>query len=234
MFKNIKESFKNLNVLELSILLISEIIIILTFILSSERSILSLISSMLGGLSLIFLAKGDYIGHIISIIFSIVYIIISYMCKYYGEIFIYVFLMIPLSITSIITWKKNQIKNHQVKISKIKKIDIIIIIIVTLIIGFIFYFILKYLKTTNLLISTISVMTSFSASLLSIKRSPYYAIMYILNDLVLIIMWSLIVKTNISYLPNVICFITFLINDIYALINWKKIAKEQNMQIGNY
>lgn len=234
MFKKLKESFKNLNIIELSILSISETIIILTFILSNEKNILSLISSMLGGVSLIFLAKGDYIGHIISIIFSITYIIISYMCKYYGEIFIYVFLMIPLSITSIITWKKNQIKNHQVKVSKIKKIDIIIIIIVTLITGFIFYFILKYLKTTNLLISTISVMTSLSASLLSIKRSPYYAIMYILNDLVLIIMWSLIVKTNISYLPNVICFMAFLINDIYALINWKKIEKEQNMQIGNY
>lgn len=234
MLKKIKDSFKNLNKLELTILLSSEIIIILTFILSNEKNILSLLSSILGGISLIFLAKGDYIGHFISIIYSILYIIISYQCRYYGEIFIYILLMIPLSIFSIIVWKKNQANEHEVKVSNIFKKDIILIIISTLIIGLIFYFILKYLKTENLIISTISVMTSFSASLLSIKRSPYYAIMYIINDLVLITMWSLTLKNNISYLPNVICFFAFLESDIYGLINWKKLEKKQKQQNGNY
>lgn len=231
MIKSIKDSFKNLNKLELTILLTSEIIIILTFLLNKEKNILSLISSMLGGISLIFLAKGDYFGHIISIIFSITYIIIAYQCKYYGEIFIYLILMIPLSIISIIVWKKNQSKEHVVKVNKITKKDTLLIIIITLLIGIFFYFILKSLKTNNLIISTISVMTSLSASILSIKRTPYYAIMYIVNDLVLITMWTLITIEDFSYLPNVICFITFLINDIYALINWKKLEKEQ---IGNY
>lgn len=231
MIKSIKDSFKNLNKLELTILLTSEIIIILTFLCNKEKNILSLISSMLGGICLIFLAKGDYFGHIISIIFSITYIIIAYQCKYYGEIFIYLILMIPLSIISIIVWKKNQAKEHVVKVKKITKKDTLLIIIITILMGIIFYFILKALKTNNLIISTISVMTSLSASILSIKRTPYYAIMYIVNDLVLITMWTLITIDDFSYLPNVICFITFLINDIYALINWKKLEKEQ---IGNY
>lgn len=227
MFQSIKESFKNLSKVELLIYTISEIVIIVSFIISKNKNVLSLISSMLGATSLILLSKGDYLGHIISAIFGVIYIIISYSYKYYGEMFIYGFLMIPLAVTNIIIWRKNQATSHQVKVQQIKKTEVIYIFIITIIIGIIFYFILRLLNTNNLIISSISVMTSVSASLLSLKRSPYYAIMYILNDLVLIVMWSLAASDNSMYLPNVICFVTFLVNDIYALINWKKIEKSQ-------
>lgn len=233
MIKTIKESFRNLNKVELIIYIVSEILIIGSFIISKNKNILSLVSSVLGATSLILLSKGDYLGHIISVIFGVIYIIISYSYKYYGEMFIYGLLMIPLAVTNIIIWKRNQASSHQVKIHQIEKKEIIYIFIITIIIGIIFYFILKWLNTTNLIISSISVMTSVSASLLSLKRSPYYAIMFILNDLVLITMWSLAAKDNPMYLPNVICFVAFLINDIYALVNWKKIEKKQTENI-NY
>ncbi len=227
MFKIIKDTIKSLNGLEITLYLGSILLIVVSFLLTKEKDLLSLFSSILGVTSLILLAKGNYLGHFVSIIFSIIYIIISYTFHYYGEMFIYLFLMIPLGVINIITWKANQSSSREVKIGKLTEKDYFIIPFSTIMIGTIFYFILKLFKTANLIISTISVMTSFSASFLSLKRSPYYALLFILNDVVLIIMWILASIENIMYLPNVICFLIFLINDIYALINWKSLEKKQ-------
>ena len=91
-----------------------------------------------------------------------------------------------------------------------------------------FYFILKYFNTSNLLISTLSITTSFIASYLTMRRSRFYALAYSLNDIVLIILWVLASIDNIEYISMVTCFIAFLINDIYGFINWTKLLNKQN------
>jgi len=97
----------------------------------------------------------------------------------------------------------------------------------TAIITFIFYYILAYFNTANLILSTISVTTSFIAVYLTFRRSAFYAIGYAANDIVLIILWILATISDISYLSVAICFVLFLINDIYGFINWSRIQKRQ-------
>ena len=87
--------------------------------------------------------------------------------------------------------------------------------------------ILKILNTSNLIISTLSVFTSFIAVGFTLFRSRFYALGYALNDIVLIILWSLACVENISYLPIVICFVTFFIFDVYGFVNWTKMLKNQ-------
>ena len=66
------------------------------------------------------------------------------------------------------------------------------------------------------------------ASYLMLRRCSYYAIGFVLNDVILIIMWSLVVQSSgIGYLPTVISFVVFLINDIYGFIHWKIEEKKQ-------
>ena len=91
----------------------------------------------------------------------------------------------------------------------------------------IMYFVLKLLNTPNLIVSSISVTTSFLASALLIFRSPFYAIAYSLNDIVLIVLWILACMVSLSYIPVVVCFAVFLANDIYAFVNWLKMRKKQ-------
>jgi nicotinamide riboside transporter PnuC len=90
-----------------------------------------------------------------------------------------------------------------------------------------FYFILEYFNTANLLWSTFSVTTSFAAVYLTFRRSPYFALVYALNDIVLIVMWVYASLSDITYLSVVICFVVFLINDIYGFISWLKMEKKQ-------
>ena len=91
-----------------------------------------------------------------------------------------------------------------------------------------FYFILKYFQTNNLPISTISVTTSFLASVLLIFRSRYYAVAYAANDVVLIALWIYACFSSLSYISMVVCFVAFLCNDLYAFYNWKRLQKRQS------
>ena len=91
----------------------------------------------------------------------------------------------------------------------------------------IFYFILEYFNTPNLIFGTLSVFTSFMAASLTMLRSEYYGLWYGMNDIVLIVLWTLASVKDISYLPMVACFSIFLINDAYGFINWQRIKKRQ-------
>ena len=91
----------------------------------------------------------------------------------------------------------------------------------------IFYFILDYFNTANMFFSTLSVSTSFIAAYLTFRRSPYFALAYAANDVVLIILWTMASFIKTSYISVVICFVVFLINDLYGFVSWLKMEKRQ-------
>ena len=99
--------------------------------------------------------------------------------------------------------------------------------VLTVFITVLFYFVLEYFSTANIIPSTLSVSTTFVAVYLTFRRSPYFAVAYALNDIVLIVMWIMATMENVSYVSVVICFVTFLINDLYGFINWCRIEKRQ-------
>jgi nicotinamide mononucleotide transporter PnuC len=214
---------------EIALWICSIAIITLSFLIFDRTNPLNLVCSLLGATSLIFCAKGNPIGNAIMVVFSILYAIISYTFKYYGEMFTYLFMTLPMSIACLVSWLKNPFKGNkaQVKIADIKKKDLIQMIAASLLITLIFYFILKAFNTANLIVSTISIATSFFAAFLTYKRSPYFALAYAANDLVLIVLWIYASLFNTSYASVAACFITFFINDIYGFINWLKMKKTQ-------
>ena len=83
------------------------------------------------------------------------------------------------------------------------------------------------LGNANLLVSTISVTTSFCAASLTVLRSAAYAIWYAANDGVLIVLWILASLADPSYMPMVVCFSMFFINDLYGFYNWRRMGKMQ-------
>jgi len=93
-----------------------------------------------------------------------------------------------------------------------------------------FYFILRALNTANLIPSTVSVTTSFVAVYLTARRSPFYALGYAANDIVLIVLWSMAAAQDISCLSVVICFAVFFINDMYGFINWMRMQRRQQQE----
>lgn len=96
-----------------------------------------------------------------------------------------------------------------------------------------FDFILDHFGTANMLPSTLSVTTSFIAVYLTFRRSPYFALAYAANDIVLVILWSLAAVHDISYISVVMCFALFLVNDIYGYISWRRMERRQSISQRN-
>lgn len=204
----------------------------LTIIISSyllNGNVLSLLVSLIGVTSLIFLAKGNPIGQFLMVIFSLIYGYISYTFSYYGEMLTYLGMTMPMSVAALYAWLKHPYQGNlsEVTISSLKYKDYIYLLFLTIIITLGFHYVLKYFNTNNLVFSTISISTSFIAVYFTYKRSPLYALGYALNDIVLILMWILASFEDKSYISMVICFICFFFNDIYGFISWRKIYNRQ-------
>ncbi|MBO5007802.1 MAG: nicotinamide mononucleotide transporter [Clostridia bacterium] len=207
----------------------SVIMIIISFAMFDRVNYITLTASLIGVTSLIFNAKGNPFGQLLMIIFSVLYGIISYTFSYYGEMITYLGMTAPMALFALISWLRNPYKgNHaQVTVNNLKLKEYILMLIPTAIVTWVFYHILTAFDTANIIPSTISVTTSFIAVYLTFRRSPYFALAYASNDIVLIVLWILALRVNISYVSVIICFVMFLINDLYGFINWKKMQKLQ-------
>lgn len=208
----------------------SLIIILLSHFIFGAADLLSLSASLIGATSLIFCAKGNPIGQVLMICFSILYGIISYTFSYYGEMITYLCMTLPMAIFSLVSWLRNPYKGNRsvVKVSSISRRELIFSLLLTTAVTFIFFYILRTMSTANLLPSTLSVTTSFLAAYLTFRRSPFFAFVYALNDIVLIILWILASIEDISYLSVIVCFAVFLVNDLYGFISWLKMKKKQS------
>lgn len=209
--------------------LCSMVLIIASFAIFDREKYLTLTASVIGVTALIFNAKGNPIGQALIIIFSVLYAVISYSFAYYGEMITYLGMSAPMAAVALVSWLKNPYNGNkaEVKVNRLKGREIVFMAVLTVFVTFIFYFILKYLGTANLAPSTFSVTTSFVAAYLTFRRSPFFALAYALNDVVLLILWTLAAFSDISYLSVIICFAVFLINDLYGFVNWLKMRKKQ-------
>ncbi len=214
---------------ELGLWLCSMLIIIISYVAFGRSIDLAFWASMIGAAALIFTAKANPIGPILMVVFCMFYGYISYTFSYYGEMITYLGMSFPMAVFSTVSWLNNPFKDNksQVTINKIGKREFILMLILTAIVTVIMYYVLYLFNTANLIISTVSIATSFAAAYFSLRRSPYYALAYALNDIILIIMWVMATIEDISYLSVVICFIMFLVNDSYGYINWIKIESFQ-------
>ena len=226
----IKSSIKNLNSFERKLWLLSVTIVTLSFLIFRSENFMTLIASLIGVTALIFVAKGDVLGQILTIVFSLLYSLISFGFAYYGEMITYMGMTAPIALLSVITWLKNPYSEKQVKIRKLSPKQYFVLLIVSLLVTWVFYYILVFFNTTNIVFSTISVTTSFLASALMMLRDPHYALAYAANDLVLIVLWVVATMENISYVSMIACFSIFFINDIYGYINWSKMKRHQGGQ----
>lgn len=218
---------------ELALWSVSVALILLSFFLFDRRNYLTLSASLVGVTSLILNAKGNSFGQVLMIIFSLLYGVISYSFAYYGEMITYLGMTMPMAVFALIAWLKNPAEKgkNEVKVNRLSRLETVLMLFLSAAVTAAFYFILKWLKTQNLVPGTISVTTSFLAVYLTFRRSRFFALGYAANDVVLVVLWTLAAKEDISYISVVICFLVFLVNDIYGFVNWTKMRKRQEASL---
>ena len=134
---------------------------------------------------------------------------------------------------AMISWLRNPYKGNraEVAVNQIRQSELCAALALTVLVTFGFYFILDHFETANMIPSTLSVATSFLAVYLTFRRSPYFALVYAANDIVLIVLWTLAAMENISYLSVIICFVMFFVNDLYGFVSWKRMEKRQKCAV---
>ena len=217
------------SIFEICLWCCSVLFTVISFAVFDRENYIMLAASVIGATYLIFNAKGNPIGQVLLIIFSVLYGIISYGFSYYGEMITYLGMSTPMAILALISWLRNPYNGNrtEVKINSLNKKEALFMSVLTDVITIIFYFILKYFHTANLILSTVSVTTSFLAVYLTFRRSRFFTLAYAANDIILIMLWVIASLYDITYMSVTICFSMFLVNDIYGFINWTKMQKKQ-------
>lgn len=221
--------FKEMKKREWILWVSSMIIVAVSNVLTGDVHGITLLATLTGMTALIFIARGDVWGQVLTVAFSLMYAAASLEFRYYGEMITYLGMTAPIAVFSIVSWLRNPYETgkNEVKIHKLSQKQKLLLGFLTVLVTIVFYFILRALDTPNLVFSTISITTSFLASSLMLCRSSFYALAYGANDMVLIVLWSLAAAENIKYLPMIVCFFMFLVNDIYGYISWKMREKKQ-------
>ena len=225
-----KTSAKYFSKTEIALWCASVTLILVSFGIFDRDNYLMLVASIIGVTSLIFNAKGNPFGQVLMVVFSLLYGIISFTFAYYGEMITYLGMTMPMAIFALVSWLRNPYNGNkaEVKVNTISKIESILMWVMTIIITALFYFVLEYFDTANIVPSTLSVTTSFLAVYLTFRRSPYFALAYAANDIVLIILWVLASICDTKYISVVVCFAAFFMNDIYGYVSWQKMKRRQN------
>ena len=220
--------FQSLTRFEKGLYIASLVTVSAAFLLSRSNDILTLIASLIGATALIFVAKGYVLGQILTVVFSLFYGVISFYFHYYGEMITYLGMTSPIAALAVISWLRHPYEETaEVEVSRMTKRQIAAMLGSAAAVTVIFYFILKALGNANLAFSMVSVTTSYLASYMTLCRSPFYAVGYAANDIVLIILWVLASMEDASYVPMVACFVIFFINDSYGFFNWQRMKKRQ-------
>ena len=221
--------FSELSRFEILLWTLSMLVVSLGFFLGNPTQPLTLIASLVGVTALIFVAKGFVLGQILTVVFSLLYAVVSLRERYYGEMITYLGMSAPIALMSVISWIRHPYEQgkSEVEVASLGRQKVCAIMLCSILATILFYFILAYFNTASLLVSTLSITTSFLASALMFFRSPYYALAYAANDIVLIILWIISTIHDLSCLPMVLCFVMFFLNDLYGYYSWRRMKHRQ-------
>lgn len=227
-----KNFFKSIKPVEWSIWGVSAAAIIVCFFVFGNTQYHYLIGALIGVTALVSVAKGHPAGQALTIVFSVFYGVISYSCRYYGEMITYLAMTAPMAVAALIAWLRNPYNDNknEVKVNVLSSCEWCFFAALSIVVTIVFYFILRALNTANLIVSDLSVFTSFTASYLTARRSRFYALGYAANDVVLVVMWLLQTVDNLTYLPLAVCFAAFLALDIYGFVNWSRMSRKQKAE----
>ena len=179
------------------ILLFGSIVLVSLVGIIFKSDLLTTICSIVGIVTALLLAKGKNLGQIFGLLIVALYSIVSFKNGYYGEVIIYLCIMLPMYIIGIISWFRHQNKDtNSVEVNRITIKEWIIVLFASIVCFIGIYFLLKAFNTNQLFISSLSVIDSLFAVYLGVRRSKYSFYFYVVNDLILILLWGIPVITG--------------------------------------
>ena len=119
------------------------VVAVSNFLTGSVRPVL-LIATLVGVTALIFVARGDVWGQVLTVLFSVLYSITSLEFRYYGEMITYLGMSAPIAALSVVTWLRNPVEKgkNEVRIHTLTGRQTVLMLVLAAVVTGIFYVIL--------------------------------------------------------------------------------------------
>ncbi|GEM_PF-356801 len=197
----------------------------------NKQTVFMLIMTLTSSLNLVLGAKGKIEGLYFAIINSALYAIQCFSIPLYGEIMYNLAYSIPVSIASIILWRKNTAEGGEVKFRTMTVRGIILTIIVTVAGVFGYAEILKLMGGGFAFMDSLTTVVAVVASFLYMKRYSEQWLMWVIVNALSIVMWIMVLASgDTSAILIIIMKCVNLANSTYGYFNWKNIAKEVKVE----
>ena len=197
-----------------------------------KSGIIITLNALFGFLAVFFTSKGNVIGQILGIIQIPFYSYIAYSNRFFGELIICLVISLPICVTAIFSWAKNIYSScGDIKVNtNISWKEWLMLIIVSLIVGVGIYFLLDDFNTYQVVLSTLSVITSAIAYYIVMRRNGYGFVFYIANNIFCMLLWIILVVENndLSHIITFFNYIIYAVMNIRGIFNFIKLKQEQN------
>ena len=122
----------------------SVLFILVSFWLFGGQGWLTLTASLIGATSLLFIAKGNPVGQLLTVVFSLLYGYISLTFRYYGEMITYLGMTAPMAVAALVSWLRHPYKGDraQVQVNRLAAKEPGLLALLTAAVTGVFYFIL--------------------------------------------------------------------------------------------
>lgn len=197
-----------------------------------NSTIMVILNAIFGFSAKFFVSKANVVGQILGLMQLPFYAYVCYQNSYFGELIVCALICLPMYVLSIISWFRNlHSSGGSVKInSKISLKEWIIVLSIGVLMSVGIYFLLDHFNTSELVLSTISVVTSAIAFYIVMRRNSYGFIFFIINNLTCLTMWVLVVVNynDFSQIVTFFNYIFYLVINVGGLFNFAKLKKEQD------
>ena len=199
-----------------------------------SASAIEIIASVLLLWSNLLLAKAKPEGYILYIAMIVFYSLASFWKSLYGEVVVNLAISLPLVMFGLIRAYRNrctdELHGQIIKINKTSNREFLFLAIGLGILGVVGYFILGLFDTAFLVWSTLALVTAALGEYLVARRSHLGVGGFIINDILSIVLWSLILSLGYtSAVPLIAAYGLLLVNDIYGVMVWRKLRRRQNV-----
>lgn len=190
-------------------------------------TLMGIISSTTGVLSVVCTGKGKLSAYVFGLVNSVLYAIISYKANLYGETMLNALYYVPMQFIGFYVWSKNMnTETHEVNKKRMKWSSRFILLISIIISTYLYGLLLNYLGDAMSFIDSFTTVSSVIAMIISVKMFAEQWWIWVAVDVFSVYMWYCDFSSGSDNIATLLMWVIYLGNAIIMMIKWEKESRK--------
>ena len=191
-------------------------------------TLMGIISSITGVLSVVCTGKGKLSAYVFGLVNSVLYAIISYRANLYGETMLNALYYVPMQFIGFYVWSKNMnIETHEVNKKRMKWFGRFILLIAIIVSTYLYGLLLSYLGDAMPFVDSFTTVSSVIAMIVSVKMFAEQWWIWVAVDVFSVYMWYCDFSSGSDNIATLLMWVIYLGNAIIMLVKWEKESRKE-------